>query len=84
MDGTMILKGPSRGILLKAVMMVLRTKENPKLNPFHKLKSLNIDRLFLESRLKIIIFLYVATYRIVYPDPWLLGYSERYNREKRN
>lgn len=34
MNGTMILKGPSRGILLKAVMMVLRTKENPKLTLF--------------------------------------------------
>jgi hypothetical protein len=34
MDGTMILKGPSRGIPLRAVMMVLRTKENPKLTLF--------------------------------------------------
>ena len=42
----MILKGPSRGILLKAMMMVLRTKENPKLNAIHNLESLNI-RLFL-------------------------------------
>ena len=43
MGGTMISKGPSRGILLKAVMMVLRTKENPKLNAIHNLESLNID-----------------------------------------
>lgn len=46
MNGTMILKDPSRGILLKAMMMVLRTKENPKLDAIHNLESLYI-RLFL-------------------------------------
>lgn len=43
MGGTMILKGPSRGILLKAVMMVLRIKEKSKLIAIHNLESLNID-----------------------------------------